>query len=62
MEAHIGLAVLAFDKGDYDEYFNRLCKAFNINNNHPITLYHLSEHYLFKLDYQRVFSILNSRL
>ncbi|CAD8043372.1 unnamed protein product [Paramecium primaurelia] len=53
VEAHIGLAVLAFDKGDYDEYFNRLCKAFTINQNHPITLYHLSEHYLFKLDYQR---------
>ena len=48
MDAHIGLGVLHYDKGEYSEYFNLICNAYKLYPEHPVVMYHLAEHYLYK--------------
>ena len=51
----LGLVVLCSLKNDFESYYYWIQRAFKINPEHPITLYYLGEHYLFKNDYERVF-------
>jgi tetratricopeptide (TPR) repeat protein len=50
VEAHLGIAIIEEKMENYGLYFDELKRALAINNQHPLVLLHLSEHFLLKGD------------
>ncbi|EGR34050.1 hypothetical protein IMG5_025760 [Ichthyophthirius multifiliis] len=49
-ESHLGLAILAYKRKDYQGYQDHLNKAFQINPNNPLVLYYIAEFYYLQQD------------
>ncbi len=62
VEAHLGIAIIEEKVENYEQYFNELRIALSINQDHPLVLLHLAEHFLLKDDLQKAFSICLSGL
>ncbi|KAL4461184.1 hypothetical protein ABPG72_009481 [Tetrahymena utriculariae] len=49
-EAYLGLAILAFQRKEWDVYIQNLNKAYELNKNSPLVLYYIAEFYYIQQD------------
>ena len=55
IDALLGLAVLEFKNENYKKYYESLEKAYEIDRTSPFLLLHISEFFLLRKDYEKVF-------
>ena len=52
-DALIALAVLEYEKGNYEEYLRLLVESYKANTSHPLVNLHLARHYFYQKDYEK---------